>query len=392
MIFTCMAFSQTIDVINFKVNNQSGKDYVKNSRLDFEFKIKGDYSYSTFKYHQIDLILYKDAVDTSNEIARSYWNREDDIDIIFTSYTDKNWWNTSLKNYSTKLNKKFYLVIKYAGLTKILSYTCPDGDNDGDGILNSIDNCIDVSNTNQNDLDNDGIGDVCDSKDNRDSDGDSVQNWQDNCPYEAGSSSNNGCPLPIGKPDFRVTVLSINAGGTTTSTNTSSYLNLRSNQNHKFCVTVKNIGSSSGELNNVSFVLSNGTSLLTSSIIANLPGPSSGTITIAPNETRDYCVELYIWDNYLGYSLPSFNYLLTHVDYYNNTSESNETNNKAHAGINYLSSRKPITLTINDPNGNLVNKTTINNKEEEAILIKGLKKGLYYINKDGKKSQIYKLN
>jgi gliding motility-associated-like protein len=50
-------------------------------------------------------------------------------------------------------------------------------DIDGDGILNSLDNCPEIANADQADLDNDGIGDVCDD----DIDGDGVLNTEDNC-------------------------------------------------------------------------------------------------------------------------------------------------------------------------------------------------------------------
>ncbi|MDX8552542.1 hypothetical protein MK851_02755 [Tenacibaculum sp. 1B UA] len=104
--FSC--FSQAIDVIDFKVNETKGLAFPAGTRFDFEFKIRGDYSYGTHGYHQVDVIVYKDAVNSSNEIARSYWNREDDVDLIFSSYTLKNWWNNSLIDYSTQLNKKFF--------------------------------------------------------------------------------------------------------------------------------------------------------------------------------------------------------------------------------------------------------------------------------------------
>ena len=52
---------------------------------------------------------------------------------------------------------------------------CDDSDNDG--VVDSADNCKTTPNPNQTDIDNDGIGDVCD-----DSDGDGLLDWIDNCP------------------------------------------------------------------------------------------------------------------------------------------------------------------------------------------------------------------
>jgi uncharacterized repeat protein (TIGR01451 family) len=51
-------------------------------------------------------------------------------------------------------------------------------DSDGDGVGDSSDNCIQMSNPGQADSDGDGVGDVCDS----DRDGDGVDNTTDNCP------------------------------------------------------------------------------------------------------------------------------------------------------------------------------------------------------------------
>jgi hypothetical protein len=57
-----------------------------------------------------------------------------------------------------------------------------DGDMDGDGVANVSDNCDAVPNADQADRDNDGDGDVCDELDGTDNDGDTVPDGQDNCP------------------------------------------------------------------------------------------------------------------------------------------------------------------------------------------------------------------
>jgi len=53
-----------------------------------------------------------------------------------------------------------------------------DDDIDGDNIANEQDNCPEIPNVDQTDLDEDNIGDQCDN----DIDGDSIENEQDNCP------------------------------------------------------------------------------------------------------------------------------------------------------------------------------------------------------------------
>lgn len=60
-------------------------------------------------------------------------------------------------------------------------------DFDGDNISNFVDNCPTISNANQADSDNDGVGDACDRVDNRDDDNDGVVNSVDNCPNKPNS-------------------------------------------------------------------------------------------------------------------------------------------------------------------------------------------------------------
>jgi len=58
-------------------------------------------------------------------------------------------------------------------------------DVDGDGVENTVDNCPFVANAGQEDADDDGVGDACDTQDGSDLDGDGVENTVDNCPFVA---------------------------------------------------------------------------------------------------------------------------------------------------------------------------------------------------------------
>ena len=69
-------------------------------------------------------------------------------------------------------------------------------DSDEDGIGNLCDNCPQISNPEQEDLDEDGFGDACVPLENDDTDGDGVPNGEDICPATPANSlvDEMGCP------------------------------------------------------------------------------------------------------------------------------------------------------------------------------------------------------
>ncbi|WP_456867849.1 hypothetical protein [Galbibacter sp. BG1] len=124
LFIVSIGFAQTIDIRNFKIDESSNKTFTMGDRFHYSFEIKGDYTYKTHGYRQIDLILYEGSVSSSNEINRIYWNREGDYQLKFDDYTKKEMWVTIYnRNITTIPGTKFILVVKYAGLTTQYVYT-----------------------------------------------------------------------------------------------------------------------------------------------------------------------------------------------------------------------------------------------------------------------------
>ncbi|MEH1007416.1 thrombospondin type 3 repeat-containing protein [Winogradskyella sp. ECml5-4] len=297
-----------------------------------------------------------------------------------------------------------YYYVKYSGFhdssdedaiidnsSVISSYNLSDSDNDG--IFDYCDNCPNTPNANQTDTDGDGLGNDCDndidgdgiinSNDDcptvfglgsnngcPDSDGDGIPDNQDDCPNEAGAASNNGCPL--GDPDFIITQISVEADDNTFSSTPNSLI-LEPNQYHEFCFTIKNQGESDGDVDSIEPILANSNNLLNANKVASLAVLNINE-NLEPNETIEVCYEVFLANPYLGNSLTSYTYL--HALLNSNDNEENTTNNDIYCLVNTTSARNyPKTII----NLNTFSRTIVINEDEEKTTMSNLINGLYVI-------------
>ena len=112
--------------------------------------------------------LTTNAIDARN----NYWG------LVETTTLDEGGHPKALSFIYDGLDDSQYGTVNYAGWLAVSSFDVPDNDVDGDGLTNDVDNCADVSNADQSDVDGDGVGDVCDL----DADGDGLPNISDAFP------------------------------------------------------------------------------------------------------------------------------------------------------------------------------------------------------------------
>ncbi|MDT0649543.1 T9SS type A sorting domain-containing protein, partial [Autumnicola edwardsiae] len=118
----------------------------------------------------------------------------------------------------------------------------PFGDIDGDGILNGVDNCISTPNPDQADVNENGVGDVCD-----DDDGDGIINFEDNCPdsTEGATVDVFGCEVfDLAADNFNISVYDVSCNG-----NGDGYISINAaDTNYTYNVAVSGTGTDAATL------------------------------------------------------------------------------------------------------------------------------------------------
>ncbi|WP_343909896.1 T9SS type A sorting domain-containing protein [Aquimarina litoralis] len=377
ILLTSMMQAQ-VDIQNFKVTSPTNETFTWNDgqRFKYKFDIRGNYG-----YNEIKLKVYAQSVTSNNLIGLIRWNREGDDNLSFNSYTTKSMWvsianNWNGRSFNTNPTKKFYLVAEYQGNSRTYTYTIPDGDNDGDGVTNT----------------------------------------QDECPNEAGPASNNGCPLP---PDLITANLTIKTKTSTGGSITYNYdhitytPSLYYNKSAEFSVKVKNKGAGktnrSCELHVVIAANKNSYPVWD-------PGEAQPYVyrdftvpVLESGEEKTFKFTEYLAD-YMG-SVPLYDevtyYIFFHIDWREVTNEppsafSNNINryafkyikDKSSGGIGIIVpidsdfdskssiSNKSYNLAIFNLQGILVKQKTVTDEQEEQKLIEELPKGFYIIKND----------
>ncbi|WP_324719941.1 T9SS type A sorting domain-containing protein [Salinimicrobium sp. HB62] len=156
----------------------------------------------------------------------------------------------------------------------------PYGDIDGDGILNAVDNCVATPNPDQADLNENGVGDVCD-----DDDGDGIINYDDNCPDTPEGTVVDvfGCEVFNLPPNnFAISVQEVSCNGNSDGMITVT----AADQSYTYNVTVTGPGTGSAVLSD-----SNGFSASVNNLAA---GTYDVCITIDGQDGYEQCFSVYV--------------------------------------------------------------------------------------------------
>jgi hypothetical protein len=140
---------------------------------------------SSSEYPGYHIVSFNATVADLLDDAVYVWTQDKGIMKFFITGSSNNGelravWNTDPGFVSSDGTEgdSYALVVGMPG--KKLCPNDPANDVDGDGICGNVDNCPNVANANQSDVDGDGIGDACEPDD----DGDGVIDDYDNCPMD----------------------------------------------------------------------------------------------------------------------------------------------------------------------------------------------------------------
>ena len=285
-------------------------------------------------------------------------------------------------------------------------------DSDNDGIPDGQDNCPNNANANQADMDNDGIGNVCDNQDNRDSDGDGVQNYEDNCPNESGPASNDGCP---GSPDLLIDVNNTFVNNPDCSSCNSRLADIGGNRyllkpqgyGTSLDIRIINNGNVTSSQSNIKYYLSSNSTLGTTD---DSFGPISNFGTISPGNYSDVSnisIDYYTISGILGGATGNY-FILMALDEDDSNDESNESNNitpipirvsnsssaKLLIGKNNFSQqnldKERYSVSVYNFSGQQIFSKEVHGLQEENEIIKTLdKNGIYIIKSKDSTRKVY---
>lgn len=364
------------DVKDFIVKSPS-----ETNRFDFQFKIKGNYGFNEIRL-EVYKGYYSNPNSSDNLVSYSRWNSEGDNNLNFPNYITKNWWTISPTpvslsgTFTLKVTYLKYVSGNYQPYSKILYFTFPIIDSDGDGI----------------------------------------PDLSDNCPNQAGPSSNNGCPLPSTydlKFDTNKTEVYVSNKGYVKLDNLTSndYFEIGNSSGIYFRnITVKNVGGQISPNTVINLYLSTDDEL-NREVDPKLPENAINLYNIQPGASRSVSNIQDIQAVDIPSNVPLNNYylFLSIDEVYNDVNFSNNTisiNNVQYTTYRSPSLKKSLvqgkkftdtvefkveTIHIYDFSGNLIEEKKLHSESDRKALIENLPRGMYILkHEDGFSEKIAK--